>query len=186
MFEPGQNWKVAALKTSKCVCIFCMFHVKHMKIYKIMFHVKHKEGITMEKYMQIALQEAKKAEKKGDVPVGAVIVKDNKIIAKGHNKKEKRKMVTRHAEIEVIEKACKKLKTWHLEECEIYTTVEPCTMCYGAIEQARIKKIIYGTENEKFGYINKKNTKNKIELQSGILKKECCEMMKKFFLKKRG
>ena len=98
----------------------------------------------MEKYMKIALKEAMKAEKHGDVPIGAVIVRNSKIIAKGHNKKEKKQMVTRHAEIEAVEKACKKLKTWHLEDCEIYTTVEPCVMCYGAIEQARIKKIIYG------------------------------------------
>ena len=139
----------------------------------------------MEKYMKIALKEAKKAEKKGDVPIGAVIVKNKKIIAKGHNKKEKRKISTRHAEIEVIEKACKKLKTWHLDECEIYTTVEPCIMCYGAIEQSRIKKIIYGTENDKFGYISRKNIQNKIEIKSGILQRECREIIKKFFLKKR-
>ena len=140
----------------------------------------------MEKYMVIALKEAKKAEKYGDVPVGAVIVKNNKVIAKGHNKKEKKKIVTRHAEIEVIEKACKKLKTWHLDDCVIYVTIEPCTMCYGAIEQARIKTIIYGADNEKFGYINKKNHNDKIKIKSGILEKECSQIIKKFFLKKRG
>ena len=140
----------------------------------------------MEEYMRIALKEAKKAEKHGDVPIGAVVVKNGKIIAKGHNKKEKKGMVTRHAEIEVIEKTCKKLKTWHLEECEIYITVEPCLMCYGAIEQSRIKKIIYGTENDKFGYISKNNTSNNKKIESGILQKECREIMQKFFLKKRG
>ena len=97
----------------------------------------------MEKYMLLALKEAKKAEKHGDVPIGTIIIKNNKVISKGHNKKEKKQNVTRHAEIEAIEKACRKMKTWHLEECEIYTTVEPCTMCYGAIEQARIKKIVF-------------------------------------------
>ena len=139
-----------------------------------------------EELMRIALKEAKKAEKHGNVPIGAVVVKNGKIIAKGHNKKEKKGMVTRHAEIEVIEKTCKKLKTWHLEECEIYITVEPCLMCYGAIEQSRIKKIIYGTENDKFGYISKNNTSNNKKIESGILQKECREIMQKFFLKKRG
>lgn len=140
----------------------------------------------MEKYMTIALKEALKAAKCGDVPVGAVIVKNNKIISKGHNKKEKRKVVTRHAEIEAIEKACKKLKTWHLDGCEIYTTIEPCLMCYGAIEQARIEKIIFGTENEKFGYISNQQIESKIKFESGILKSECAKIIKNFFLKKRA
>jgi len=140
----------------------------------------------MEKYMTIALKEALKAAKCGDVPVGAVIVKNNKIISKGHNKKEKRKVVTRHAEIEAIEKACKKLKTWHLDGCEIYTTIEPCLMCYGAIEQARIEKIIFGTENEKFGYISNQQIESKIKFESGILKNECAKIIKNFFLKKRA
>lgn len=140
----------------------------------------------MEKYMKIALKEAEKAEKRGDVPIGAVIVKKNKIIAKGHNKKEIKNISTRHAEIEAIEKACKKLKTWHLEECEIYTTVEPCIMCYGAIEQARISKIIYGTKNENFGYISNKNRINKIEIVANVLQEDCSKIIKEFFIKKRG
>lgn len=139
----------------------------------------------MKKYMEMALKEAKKAEKHGDVPIGAVIVKNNKVIAKAHNRKEKKKMSTRHAEIEAIERACKKLKTWHLDDCEIYTTVEPCIMCYGAIEQSRIKKIIFGTENEKFGFISNQKFKNKIQFESGIMKKQCSNIIKKFFLKKR-
>ena len=95
-------------------------------------------------------------------------------------------MVTRHAEIEAVEKACKKLKTWHLEDCEIYTTVEPCVMCYGAIEQARIKKIIYGVENDKFGYFSKNNDYNNSKIQSGVLRDDCKKIIQKFFLKKRG
>lgn len=139
----------------------------------------------MEKYMQIALKEAEKAKKHNDVPVGAIIVKDDKIISRGHNKRELTKKVTKHAEIVAIERACKKLRSWHLEDCEIYITVEPCTMCYGAIEQARINKIIYGIDNEKFGYFSK-NTKNKkILIQKGILKKESENIMKEFFVKKR-
>jgi tRNA(adenine34) deaminase len=84
------------------------------------------------------------------VPVGAVIVKNNKIISKAYNKKEKTKNVTKHAEIIAISKACKKIKNWRLDECEIYVTMEPCMMCCGAIEQSRIKKIIYGVKNEKY------------------------------------
>ena len=113
----------------------------------------------MEKYMKIAYKEAEKAYKNGEVPVGAVIVKDNIVVSKAYNKKEKYQCTTKHAEIIAIEKACKKLKTWHLDDCEIYITMEPCMMCTGAIIQSRIKKIYYAIENEKFGYLNKIDTK---------------------------
>jgi len=105
-------------------------------------------------YIDIALNEAKKAYKNGDIPVGCVIVKENKIIAKTHNKKEKNKIATHHAEILAIQKACKKTKNWHLEDCVLYTTMEPCLMCAGAIAQARIKKIVYSVDNPKFGFTN--------------------------------
>ena len=104
--------------------------------------------------MNIAMQLAQKAYKNGDIPVGAIIVKDNKIISKTYNKKEKNNIATHHAEMLAIEKACKKLKTWHLDDCILYTTLEPCIMCVGAIAQARIKKIVYAAENEKFGFTN--------------------------------
>lgn len=138
-------------------------------------------------YMKIALKEAKKALKKNEVPIGAVIVKNNKIIAKAHNQKEKTKIVTKHAEIIAIEKACKKLKTWHLNDCILYTTVEPCLMCSGAIIQSRIDKVVYGTENEKFGKLNNiiKNDNIKIEIESGILKNESIDLLQQFFNKKR-
>lgn len=139
----------------------------------------------MKNYMEEALKEAKKALKHGDVPIGAVIVKNNKIIARSHNKKELKKNVTMHAEIIALEKACKKLKSWHLDGCEIYITVEPCTMCYGAIEQSRIKKIIYGVKNDKFGYFNRKQTLNNISVTSGLLKDDCEKMLRDFFIKKR-
>ena len=139
----------------------------------------------MKKYMKIALKEAEKAKKHNDVPVGAIIVKDNKIISRGHNKRELTKKVTKHAEIIAIERACRKLRSWHLDECEIYITVEPCTMCYGAIEQARMSKIIYGIDNEKFGYFSRNNENKKILIEKGILKKECENIMKEFFIKKR-
>ena len=139
----------------------------------------------MEKYMTEAIKEAKKAIKYGDVPVGAVIVKDGKIISKAHNKRELKKDVTMHAEIIALQKACKKLKSWHLDDCEIYITVEPCTMCYGAIEQSRIKKIVYGVQNENFGYFNKKVRKNKMIVYSKILRDDCEKLLRDFFVKKR-
>ena len=141
------------------------------------------------KYMEIAIKEAKKAQKKGDVPVGAIIVKENKIISKAYNKKEKNKNAVLHAEIIAISKACKKLKTWRLDNCELYITLEPCMMCSGAILQSRIKKVIYGSKNEKYGYskqIDKLNQKNNFpEIVEGILEEKTTEMIKDFFIEKR-
>ena len=139
------------------------------------------------KYMQIAIKEAKKAAKRGDVPVGAVIVYKNKIIAKAHNKKQLRRNSLKHAELLVINKACKKLKTWHLDECTIYVTLEPCMMCTGAIIESRIKKIYYATKSDKYGSLNKITEKNKTKMQinEGICKKESIDILKKFFIEKR-
>ena len=94
-------------------------------------------------FMAEAIKEAKKASSKGNIPVGAVIVKDNQIIARAYNTKNTTNVATHHAEIIAIDKACKKLKTWRLNECIIYVTLEPCDMCYGAIKEARIKKVVY-------------------------------------------
>ncbi len=135
-----------------------------------------------EYYMNIAIKEAKKAYKYEEVPVGAVIIKNNKIIAKAYNKKEKTKNVTKHAEIIAISKACKKLKNWRLDDCEIYVTMEPCMMCSGAIEQSRIKKIIYGVKNENYGSTNL--LKN-VEIISQICEKECKNLVQSFFKKRR-
>jgi len=138
----------------------------------------------MEKYMKIAYKEAEKAYKNGEVPVGAVIVKDNIVVSKAYNKKEKYQCTTKHAEIIAIEKACKKLKTWHLDDCEIYITMEPCMMCTGAIIQSRIKKIYYAIENEKFGYLNKIDIK-KIKIVKGNMTLESAQLLQKFFQDKR-
>lgn len=135
-----------------------------------------------EYYMKIAINESKKALKYGDVPVGAVIVSNNKIISKSHNKKEKNKNSIYHAEILAISKACKKLKKWRLEDCELYITMEPCMMCCGAIHQSRIKKIIYGVSNEKFGYSEK--LKN-VEIIKNVLENECKKIIQSCFLEKR-
>lgn len=141
-----------------------------------------------ERYMLEALKEAKKAYKKNEVPIGAIIVKDNKIIARSYNRKEKTQIAIQHAEILVIEKACKKLKNWRLLDCSLYVTVEPCMMCCGAIIQSRIKKIVYGTKNSNFGSVESVANllnKNDIEIKSGILKEKCETIITEFFNKKR-
>lgn len=139
-----------------------------------------------EKYIKLAIKEAKKAYKYGDIPVGCIIVKNNKIISKAYNKKEKNQIATYHAEILAINKACKKLKTWHLDECILISTMEPCEMCTGAIIQSRIKNIIYLVSNENFGNIEKnqifKNKKYKIKK---IYNEEIINLLKKFFEKLR-
>lgn len=135
-----------------------------------------------EKYMKIALKQAEKALKYNEVPVGCIIVKNNKIIAKAYNKKEKTKNVIKHAEIIAISKACEKIKNWRLDNCEIYITMEPCMMCSGAIEQARIKKIIYGVKNENYGFTE--NLKN-IEIISQVCESECKKIVQMFFKKRR-
>ena len=101
--------------------------------------------------LDAALAEAKKSEKKKEVPVGAVIVKDGKIIARAHNLKESRKDTTAHAELLAIQKAQKKIKDWRLDGCILYSTLEPCPMCAGAILHARIKTVIFGAKDLKWG-----------------------------------
>ena len=133
----------------------------------------------MEKYMLIALNEAKKSLKTDDVPVGAVIVEKGKIIAKAHNTKEKEKIVTKHAEMIVVEKACKKKKNWYLNECEMYVTLEPCPMCMNAIEQARIKKVYYATKRDK------DVSRETLKIEQKEYEKEAQEMLKNFFKNKR-
>jgi len=119
-------------------------------------------------------------------------VKNNKVIARGYNKKEKKKNAIQHAEIVAIEKACKKLKTWHLDDCQIYITMEPCLMCTGAIVQARISKVYYGIRNEKFGISNYfdingevKINNHYIQFYGGYLNSDIEKMLKTFFKEKR-
>lgn len=133
-------------------------------------------------YMKIALKEAFKAYKAGDVPVGAVIVKNNKIISKAHNTKEKNKNAINHAEILVINKACKKLNTWHLNDCILYTTMEPCMMCCGAIIQSRIKEIHYILDNDQFGCLKLLENNNIIIKENDNSYKN---MINDFFIKLR-
>ena len=138
--------------------------------------------------MKEALKEAKKAYEKLEIPVGCVIVKDGKIIARGHNLKETKKDTTEHAEIIAIKKASKKLDSWRLLDCEMYITLEPCSMCAGAIINSRIKKIYIGTMDEKTGAAGsvlnlfKDYTFNhNVEVETGIMKQDCEKILKDFF-----
>ena len=138
--------------------------------------------------MKEALKEAKKAYKKEEVPVGAVIVKDGKIIARAHNIKETKKNAVGHAEILAIQKACKKLNAWRLIDCEMYVTLEPCPMCAGALINSRIKKIYVGTDDPKTGacgsvlnLLEDYPFNHKIEIEKYILKDECEGLLKDFF-----
>ena len=142
-----------------------------------------------EKFMKEALKEAQKAYKKLEVPVGAIIVKNGKIVARAHNLKETKNDTTKHAEILAIEKASKKLGNWRLIDCEMYVTLEPCPMCAGAIVNSRIKKVNIGAMDEKTGACGSKlnllqdfNFDTKVDMESGILENECRELLQKFFV----
>ena len=143
---------------------------------------------SKEVFMKEAIKEAKKALIIEEVPVGAVIVKDGKIISKAHNIKETKKDATCHAEILAIQKACKKLNTWRLIDCEMYVTLEPCSMCAGALINSRIKKLYIGTTDEKTGacgsvlnLLEDYKFNHKVETEKYILKDECESVLKEFF-----
>ena len=140
-----------------------------------------------ELFMKEALNEAKKAYKKEEIPVGAIIVKNSKIISRGHNLKEIKNSSIAHAEIIAINKANKKLDVWRLEDCEMYVTLEPCMMCMGAIINSRIKKLYIGTLDPKTGSctsvidIKQYKFNHEVEIETGILKDECEYILKDFF-----
>jgi len=143
-------------------------------------------------FMQQALNCAKKACNIEEVPIGAVIVKDNKIIAKGYNKSITLQDSTAHAEIIAIRKACKKLNNYRLNDCSIYVTIEPCSMCVGALILSIIKKIYFGTKDIKaggcgsvFNIASDNRLNHKIEVSSGLLEEECARIIKEFFQNRR-
>lgn len=144
------------------------------------------------KFMKEAIKEAKKALLIDEVPIGCVIVKDNKIIARGHNVRESKNSPIGHAEIEAINKASKKLKSWRLEGCDIYITLEPCIMCSGAIIQSRIENIYFGASDPKGGalissinVLDAKNINHHPKVHEGILKDECSSLISDYFKNKR-
>ncbi len=141
-----------------------------------------------EKFMKEALKQAQKAYDKLEVPVGAVIVKDGKIIARAYNQKEEKQDTTNHAEIMAIKKASQKLGSWRLIDCDMYVTLEPCSMCAGALIQSRIRKVYIGALDEKTGacgsvlnLLNDYKFNHNVEVETGILKDECEKMLKDFF-----
>lgn len=141
-----------------------------------------------EKYMREAIRQAKKAAAIGDVPIGCVIVYEDKIIARAYNKRNKNKTTLAHAELLAIAKASKKMGDWRLEGCTMYITLEPCQMCAGAIVQARIPRVVIGSRNPKAGcagsvlnLLQVKEFNHQVELTEGVLQEECSTMLSDFF-----
>lgn len=148
-----------------------------------------------EKYMKAAIKEAKKALALGEVPIGCVIVYENKIIGRGYNRRNTDKSTLSHAELTAIQKASRKMGDWRLEDCRIYITLEPCQMCSGAIVQARISECIIGCMNPKAGcagsilnILQMQEFNHQVPLTKGILEEECSQLLKEFFtdLRKRN
>ncbi len=145
-----------------------------------------------EKFMGMALKEADKAEENEEVPIGCVIVKDGKVIAKAYNQRQKKRVVTAHAEILAIEKACKKIKDWRLDGAEMYVTLEPCAMCAGAIAGSRIKKVYFGAYEKKgggvvskFNILSESGLNHVTDYEGGVMEERCSDKLKKFFKDRR-
>lgn len=141
-----------------------------------------------EKYMKAALREARKAYKLDEVPIGCVIVQNDKIIARGYNRRNTDKNTLAHAELSAIKKASKKTGDWRLEDCTMYVTLEPCQMCAGAIVQSRLGKVVIGSMNPKAGcagsvinLLQMKQFNHQVEMETGILEEECSTMLSGFF-----
>lgn len=144
-------------------------------------------------FMRQALKEAQKARGKDETPVGAVIALHGRIIARGHNEKELKKDSTLHAEMTAIRKASKRLGSWRLNECDLYVTLEPCTMCAGAMIQSRIRRLYIGTMDPKAGaagsvlnVLQVGSFNHKVEVEYGLLEKECSDILKDFFRELRA
>ena len=141
-------------------------------------------------FMHEALKEARKADKKNEIPIGAVIVRNGEIISRAYNTREKTKNSTAHAEILAISKACRKLDNWRLLDCDIFVTIEPCLMCLGALFNARIQGLYFGAENNSNGNIKLEELgqvqNHKLKVVGGIMEAECRELMSKFFKKQQA
>ncbi len=146
----------------------------------------------IKKFMKLAIKEAEKAKEKDEVPIGAIIVLNGKVIARAHNLMEKTQLATAHAEILAINKACKKLKSWRLDGAEMYVTIEPCAMCAGAIANARIKKVYFGAFEKKSGCAESKYSvlsdnglNHSVDFEGGIEMEICANIIKSYFKSKR-
>ena len=145
-----------------------------------------------EKYMRLALEQAKKAEESGEVPIGCVLVKDGRVIARAYNQRQKKRVVTAHAEILAIEKACRKIGDWRLDGVEMYVTLEPCAMCAGAIAGSRIKKVHFGAYEKKggavvskFNVLSESGLNHVTDFEGGVMEETCSTLIKKFFKDRR-
>ena len=145
-------------------------------------------------YMRMALREAIKAYQQGEIPIGAVLVnnEDGEVIAAGYNLRERTMDATAHAEMEAIRKGCHALKRWRLSGCTLYVTIEPCAMCAGALVNSRIDRLVYGSNESKFGavesifnVVNNKILNHRMEVTAGVLEDECRQLMKSFFSMRR-
>lgn len=141
-----------------------------------------------EYYMKLAIEEAKKAQKLGEVPIGAIIVKNNEVIASAHNLRETAQLPTAHAEHIAIERTSKVVGSWRLEECRLYVTLEPCVMCAGAIVMSRIPKVVYGATDPKGGcsgslmnLLEESQFNHRAEIVKGVLEQECGDLLRNFF-----
>lgn len=141
-----------------------------------------------EYYMRLAIEEAKKAEKIGEVPIGAIIVHHDEVIARAHNLRERDQRSIAHAELLAIDEACKKLGTWRLEQATLYVTLEPCAMCAGAIVLSRIKRVVFGASDPKGGcagtlmnLLQESRFNHQSEVVSGVLADQCGYMLSEFF-----
>jgi tRNA(adenine34) deaminase len=148
--------------------------------------------INDEYYMRLAIEEAKKAEQMGEVPIGAVIVQGDRVIARSHNLRETEQRAVAHAEILAIDEACKVTRSWRLEDATLYVTLEPCAMCAGAIVLARIKRVVFGASDPKGGcagtlmnLLQEERFNHQAEVTSGVLGEECGQMLSHFFRKLR-
>lgn len=143
--------------------------------------------VAEQEYMKAALKEAQKAFREQEIPIGAVIVYHDRIIAKAHNRREQKQDGTAHAEILAIRQACKKLGSWRLEDCELYVTLEPCAMCAGAIIQSRIRKVYYGARNDRYGChqgvirLFDVPFNHRVQVQNGLMEEECSTLISSFF-----
>ena len=144
--------------------------------------------MTDEEYMKKALKQAEKAFSLGEVPIGCVIVHEDKIIARGYNRRVTDRSTLAHAEIRAIKRACRMIGDWRLEECTMYVTLEPCPMCAGAIVQARIPRVVIGCMNPKAGcagsvlnLLDEKGFNHQVQVTTGVLQEECSQLMKTFF-----
>ena len=146
-----------------------------------------------ERFMTLAIREAKKAAAADEVPIGAVVVKDGKVIARAHNEKEKRNCALYHAEILAIRRAAKAVGNWWLEGCVLYVTLEPCVMCAGAIMNSRLDRVVYGASDPRFGFLGSVAdlpkdfaVNHRFDRTAGVLGEECAAILTDFFRKKRG